>query len=175
MSAAAKKLNAVSAGGAIAAALVLGIVVGRFLGQTPEESPESADPRPVAPQAKDAPLTGKERFKLPVSDTQPTLGDPNALVTVTEFCDMRGPACRRANGAMKTLLKEYEGKLRWAFRARVDPAHVEESRRMHTFARDAFQNHGKFWEVHERFLAIADGTRLGDGDFARIAGELGMD
>jgi hypothetical protein len=76
---------------------------------------------------------------------------------------------------MQTLLKEYDGKLRWAHRARVDPRHPQDSARIHIFAHDAFQHGGKFWEVRERLLAVPSDVTVGEAELTRIARELEMD
>jgi len=129
-------------------------------------------------QASVAPGELALRYKIPVTDTQPWRGPLDALVTVVEWCDLRGAACRAVDGTMRSLMKKYEGRLRWVHRHLPNPTHMAESRRSHEFARGAFQHTNepdKFWEVRERLLALPDDMVVGDDELRRIADEVGVD
>lgn len=136
-----------------------------------DEAGRSAPP----PASGSEPLEEHARFKMPVSKTQPSLGPSDALVTVVEFCDLRGRACREADAAMRSALEAYGGKLRWVHRAHIPAKRRDAARRMHNFARAAFQHGGKFWEMRAKLLETPDGAELSEPDYARIAGELGLD
>lgn len=155
-----------------------GLVAGRFASsstaspQGPSET--SASPAPHASNDLDGDASDV-RFKLPVTGTEPKRGPADALITVIEFCDLRGPRCRTADTAMQALMKAYEGQLRWVHRSQIDAARAQEARRMHNFARAAFQYADKFWEIRDKLLATPDGVELTEKDYERIAAELGMD
>lgn len=151
--------------------LALGLFVGREL--IGGEQPPTAADRGAATQAARA--VSAERFKIPVTDTQPSLGPVDALVTIIEFCDLRGPSARRADAALRAVMKAYDGKVRWIHRTMVDAARPTQSHRMHAVARAGFQHGGKFWELREQLLKTPDGVELTDQDYARITREAGLD
>jgi protein-disulfide isomerase len=126
------------------------------------------------PAPREAASGEANRFKIPVSMTQPSRGPEDALVTIVEWCDLRGSACRDVDAPMQALMRKYEGKLRWVHRQLPDPSQ-QDSALLHHFARGAFMHGGKFWEVRERLLRTRDGTTLTNDDLRAIAGELGLD
>src|SRR5690606_28777122 len=131
--------------------------------------PETGDPR-----LGDRPT----RYKIPVTDTQPQRGPQDALVTVVEWCDLRGEACRAADKAMRQLMDEHPGKLRWVHRHLPAGVDFEQSERMHEFARGAFQldkRVDKFWEVRERLLAVPGEAPPEEGALRQIAEDLALD
>jgi protein-disulfide isomerase len=120
------------------------------------------------------------RYKIPVSDSQPQRGPKDALVTIVEWCDVRGEACRAADATMRGLMKEYDGRLRWVHRHLIERARFAESQRLHAFARGAFQHPDpddseKYWAVRERLLAASGQTTPGDAELRRIAADVGLD
>lgn len=91
-----------------------------------------------------------ERFKIPVTDAQPSKGPNDALVTVVEFSEFQCPFCARVQPAMKEIVDTYGDKVRivWrnnplAFHNNAGPAAA--------VAMEAFAQGGndKFWAVHD--------------------------
>jgi protein-disulfide isomerase len=139
----------------------------------------AGEPKPAAQSAAAVPAAALHarpvRYKLPVTKTQPSLGPVDAPVTVVEWCDLRGPACRTANATMRSLMQSHPGKLRWVHRALLDQANPEASMQAHRLARAAFQHAGKFWEMRDWFLALPDDVTLDEPDYKRAAETIGID
>ena len=111
------------------------------------------------------------RTALTVPADAPTLGAPNAAVTIIEFADYQCPYCHRAQVVVEELIRRYEGKLRLVHRdfplgnhPRAEPASIA--------ARCAGEQ-GRFWEYHRGLLR--GGSDLGDADLRRRAEALNLD
>lgn len=170
--------------GGVALALGLGFGGGflwkRPAASSPEQIAEPAASRSTETPTTKAPADANLRYQIPVSDTQPQRGPADALVTVVEWCDLRGAPCRAADKLMSELMAEYAGDLRWVHRHLIDRDHFAESHHAHAFARGAFQHpdvddQEKFWLVREKLLALPDGAVLDDAALRRIAQEIGVD
>jgi len=160
---------------ATGATIVAGVFVGRTLTASDLASPSVLGATAASAKPASAPAPDSVRFKIPVTDTQPFRGPVDALVTVVEFCDLRGPVCRKSDAVLQSLMKEHDGNLRWAHRALFDMQRAAEARRMHSFARAAFQYADKFWDMRAKFLETPDGTELSEDDYKRIAKDVGLE
>jgi protein-disulfide isomerase len=132
------------------------------------------DSAAVAQPTLDALIAAAPRFKVPVSATQPSLGDSDALVTVVEWGDFRSSGSRTAAEALKTAMQKYGKDLRIVHRIlpnEQDP----ESLATNEFARAAFETGKKFWEARERLLAVPSGTRVEMANLEAISKDLGLD
>ncbi len=89
----------------VSAAAVL-LVLGFFLGRGQYKSSESA-------RVSDVLTTSGSTL---VRDYSPVLGEPNAKVTLVEFLDPECESCRLVYPHVKSLLKEFHGKLRLVVR-----------------------------------------------------------
>jgi protein-disulfide isomerase len=159
---------------ALAAGFAGGFVFKRVSAGTVVETPA---PEHSVAQPKHRP---NARYRIPVTDSQPQRGPKDALVTIVEWCDLGGQACKAADRAMMELMKEYEGRLRWVHRHLIDRTRFAESHRLHAFARGAFQlpdpdDSEKYWAVRERLLASSGQTAPGDAELRRIAADVGVD
>lgn len=106
----------------------------------------------AAPVPSTQSSSSRERYKIPVSLSQPTRGAADALVTVVEWCDVSGEACRASDATVQALLREYAGRMRHVFRhfpAQASP----QSMLAHEFARIAHEQGGKFWQARAALLA----------------------
>lgn len=126
------------------------------------------------------PIDPNTLFLIPVTDGQPQRGPKDALVTVVEWCDLRGEPCRAADAAMTGLMSKYEGTLRWVHRHHVDSRDLLASHHMHAFARGAFQapepdKPELFWKVREQLLKLPGDGVPSEAELRRIAGEVGVD
>jgi protein-disulfide isomerase len=138
---------------------------------------ENVAAKPLSPE-----LDSQTRYLIPVSESQPQRGPADALVTIVEWCDLRGDPCRAADQVMSELMKmrRYAGRLRWVHRQHIDPENFEQSLKLHAFARGAFQysdpdDQEKFWQVREKLLALPGAAVPSDAELRRIAGEVGVD
>jgi hypothetical protein len=136
--------------------------------------PEEAQAASVAPEVVQV-STLPERVKLPVTKSQPSRGPADALVTIVQFCDLRGATCRASGAALEALIAKYGDDLRWVHRHRLTIERREESRGLHQLARAAFQQAGKFWELRALTLALPDDRILQEADYERLAQRVGLD
>ncbi len=137
--------------------------------------PKGVEPKSAAPAAPTVQAGSAEdlarRYQIPVSETQPSIGPADALVTVVTWCDFSSQLCRDADRTMQDLLKQYQGKMRWVFRnlpTRPDyvPAHL--------YAYAAFHLKGKFWEVRQALMTQPVDKALTLEELAPFAAQLGL-
>jgi protein-disulfide isomerase len=102
----------------------------------------------------------------------PIRGDAAAKLAIVEFSDFECPFCNRVNPTLLTLLEEYDGKVKLAWK------HLPLTR-IHQRARDAHiasaaaHRQGKFWEMHDKIFA--DQRRMAPERYREYAQELGLD
>jgi protein-disulfide isomerase len=153
-----------------AAALVLTVSFG--VGRLVAEQDTKGDASAPKVLPKSVPSAPEERYKVPISISQPTRGAADALVNVVEWCDLQGDACRQSDAIVQSLLREYEGRMRHVFRhfpAEASP----ESMLAHEFARIAHEQGSKFWEARAALLANDDAVTM--PRLKSIATRIGMD
>jgi protein-disulfide isomerase len=103
-------------------------------------------------------------------DGAPFRGNPQAAVTLVEFADFECPHCARLAPVLERVVKEFDGKVRLAFK------HAPLSRHPRAMlaaqAAIAAQNQGKFWEMYD---ALFRNQRILDRQkVLLIASALGM-
>lgn len=149
----------------VAIALALGLVAFFFL-REPPATPEAAPIEAGAPLASLPP----ERYRIPVSVSQPTRGATDALVTIVEWCDLPDPGCAAVEPEIDALQASKPDAVRVVFRhfARGN----DSSALAHAFAREAHEQGGKFWQARE--LLQAHQGPLGMDDVERYTGQLGL-
>jgi len=118
------------------------------------------------------PLSDEVRFKVPVSISQPKRGPEDALVTIVEWCDLIGEACKESDAMVVALREKYGSKIRHVWR-HLDETASEDSARTHEFAALAQEQAGKFWEA--RALLLASGRVPSFDTLKSYASRLGMD
>lgn len=118
------------------------------------------------------PLSDEVRFKVPVSISQPKRGPDDALVTIVEWCDLIGDACKEADATIAALRKRYGSKIRHVWR-HLDETASEDSARTHEFAAIAQEQAGKFWEA--RALLLESGRVPSFDTIQSYASRLSMD
>lgn len=107
-------------------------------------------------------------------EEDPTLGDPNAPVTLIEFGDFECPFCGRFAMDTKPLLIENEikqGKLRLVWKDFPLSIHTR-AQKAHEAARCA-QEQGKFWEYHD--ILFQNLRNLKISDLEDYASRLNLD
>lgn len=165
--------------GGAALALALGFGGGFLFRRAPANDDAEIQAQPARASIVTA-TDSSVRYRIPVSEAQPQRGSKDALVTVVEWCDLRGDACREADKVQRELLREYEGRLRWAYRHMIDVSHFADSHHVHAFARGAMElpetdEPEKFWLVREQLLALPGEGAPGESELRRIAGQVGVD
>ncbi len=109
---------------------------------------------------------------LPLSSADHVLGPASATVTVIEYGDFGCPYCRAAYPAVKMLLRNFQDRVRFAFRHFPD---VE----MHPYAERAAEAaetagaQGRFWLMHD--LLFENQQRLSDEYLRQYARQAALD
>jgi len=135
------------------------------IGQAPAARP-GQDPKGPKPGAPDPKLT----YKVDVGDAH-TKGPATAKVTIVEWSDFQCPFCSRVVPTMKELEQAYGDDIRIAFKHNALPMHNRA--KAAAIAAEAAGKQGKFWEMHD--LLFANAKELTDENFAKWAGEIGID
>lgn len=113
---------------------------------------EAMKKRGMAQRAPEPPLEERIKNAIPVDlNNAPVKGSPNAVITIVEFSDFQCPFCSRVVPTAEKILKEYEGKVRFAFRNNPLPFHKDAMPAAK--AALAANEQGKFWAMHDALFA----------------------
>lgn len=121
-----------------------------------------------APQPEEAKVLGPNDLNIVGA---PTKGPKNAPVTLVAFSDFQCPFCSRVVPTLKELEKQYEGKLKIAFKNQPLPFH--NNARGAAAAGLAANEQGKFWEMHDKMFA--NQQALDRPSLEKYAAEIGLD
>jgi protein-disulfide isomerase len=124
---------------------------------------ETAASAGAAPQALDL-------YRVPVAGL-PTIGNPDALVTIVEFTDYQCPYCQRAEETIARVRATYGEAVKVVVAERPLPFH--DRARPAAFAALAADAQGKFEAMHSRLFAL--GGSLAEDALVRTARESGLD
>jgi len=104
-------------------------------------------------------------------DTQgaPTLGPPDAPVTIVEFSDYECPACRATHEVVKQVRAAYGDKVQWIYKEYPLKRHKDAFKAAE--ASHCAEDQGKFWEYQERLFTAPD---LSPDNLVSLAVQLGM-
>ncbi|HYX92011.1 MAG TPA: thioredoxin domain-containing protein, partial [Myxococcaceae bacterium] len=127
----------------------------------------AAAPAP-APAAAPAPPPVVKDIQI---GSAPVKGPKNAPVTIVEFSDFECPFCGRVVPTLKELEKQYQGKVRVAFKNQPLPFHP--NAKLAATAAMAAHEQGKFWEYHD--LLFANQRALDRASLEKHAQDLGLD
>jgi protein-disulfide isomerase len=143
----------------------LGHVVGSRSTDTVAEEAQAADVE-IA--------TDVERYKIPVTDAQPSKGPKDALVTIVEFSEFQCPFCARVLPTTKQIADTYGDKVRIVWRNNPLPFHNNAASAA-AVAMEAYAQGGndKFWEVHD--VLFANQKALGRPQLEEYAEKAGLD
>lgn len=107
-----------------------------------------------------------------VLKNRPTLGNPNAPVTIVEFADFGCPFSRTSSFVMRSLASKYPNQFQYIYR---DFPLIE----LHPLAQTASEaaacanEQGKFWEYHDKLYQ--NQGALEDSSFEQFATQLNLD
>ncbi len=115
-----------------------------------------------------------ERYKVPVTDSQPQKGPDDALVTIVEVSDFQCPFCKRVVPTVETLHKDYGDKIRVVWMNNPLPFHKDAGPAAQ-LALEAHEQGGdkKFWAAHD--MLFENQQSLSRADLEKYAGSLGLD
>ena len=145
-----------SKGSSILLAIVMaigGFSLGHVVGSRSATVAEGGDAEEA--QAADVAIAGDvERFKIPVTDAQPSKGPKDALVTIVEFSEFQCPFCARVLPTTKQVIDTYGDKVRIVWRNNPLGFHPNAGPAA-AVAMEAYAQGGndKFWEVHDALFA----------------------
>lgn len=112
------------------------------------------------------------RFEVAVSDTDPSLGDARAPVTLVEFSDFQCPYCLRVSPTLKQIHAKYGDKVRIVWKdfplTQIHPQAFKASEAGHCAAEQ-----GKFWEFHD--LVFANQQAMEPDDLKKYAAAVGVE
>lgn len=110
------------------------------------------------------------RMRVPV-DNAYVVGPEDAAVTIVEFSDFQCPYCARVIPTLESLIEEFGGRIRIAFRHNPLPFHTDAP--LASQAALAAGEQGKFWEMHN--LLFENQGALDRASIERYAEQLGLD
>ncbi|AKT43955.1 DsbA family protein [Chondromyces crocatus] len=111
------------------------------------------------------------KTKTIVTDGSPTIGPPDAPITIVEWADFECPSCRVMMPVLDQVEKRFRGQVKVVFKfyPLASHPHGEIAAR----AAVAAMNQDKFWEMHHVMFERQD--RLEQTDLERYARDLGLD
>ncbi len=102
---------------------------------------------------------------------KPMLGNENATILIEEFSDFQCPACRAAEPVVKSILAEFEGKVKYKYihfpLTSIHPYAFKAAE-----ASECANDQDKFWEY--RNLLFMNQMDLSERNLKRIASELNL-
>jgi protein-disulfide isomerase len=130
----------------------------------------------AAPSPQVAPVAGFDPKSAKVSIAgAPTLGRPDAPVTIVEFSDFECPFCQRYNSTtLPEIMKNYisTGKVRYVF-LDFPLEQIHFKARKAAEAAQCAGEQGKFWEMHS--LLFAQKGNLDLRQYSEFAKQLGLE
>ncbi len=132
------------------------------------ELQKNAGSAPPPGQAEEAKVLGPNDLNIVGA---PVKGPKNAPVTIVAFSDFQCPFCSRVVPTLKEIEKQYEGKVKIAFKNQPLPFH--NNARGAAAAGLAANEQGKFWEMHDKMFA--NQQALDRASLEKYASEIGLD
>jgi len=132
------------------------------------ELQKNAGSAPPPGQAEEAKVVRPEDLNIVGA---PTKGPKNAPVTIVAFSDFQCPFCSRVVPTLKEIEKQYEGKVKIAFKNQPLPFH--NNARGAAAAGLAANEQGKFWEMHDKMFEHQQA--LDRSSLEKYASEIGLD
>jgi protein-disulfide isomerase len=109
-------------------------------------------------------------YRIDVGNS-PTIGKPDAAVTIVEFSDFQCPYCARTAPVLREVLERYRDDVRLVYKHFPLSFHPQ----ARPAARAALAAHDQraFWEMHD--LLFEHSERLGEARFEDLARRAGLD
>jgi protein-disulfide isomerase len=152
---------------------VMGPAITRYLTEEQEKTARAAlvtELRKTGPAVRmmmDAP-----RFEVDLEDSDPSIGNAKAPVTIIEFSDFQCPFCLRVAPTMKKIRATYGDKVRVVWKdfplTQIHPQAFKAGEAGHCAAEQ-----GKFWEYHDQLFG--NQQALMPDDLKKYATTIGLD
>jgi len=122
---------------------------------------------------KKAQIVAQSEPRVPNFDLShaPTLGNPDAPITIVEFSDLQCPFCARVAPTLQELMKQYPDSVKWVFKN--FPLDFHKDSPLAHRAILAAGEQGKFWEMHD--LVMANQQAIKAEDLMAKAHSLNLD
>lgn len=104
-------------------------------------------------------------------DGSPTVGPPDAAVTIVEWADFQCPFCRLVSPMLDAIVERFDGQVRLVYKFYPLKGHPQGE--IAARAAVAAMNQGKFWEMHH--LLFDNQERLEQPDLEKYAKQLKLD
>jgi protein-disulfide isomerase len=141
------------------------------------DGPSKAAPQTAEATQAAAPVASSDvgvRYKIPVSNSQPTKGSADALVTIVAWLDLRSEAAAGTLASMNRIVRDSNGDVRLIHRnlAAANPDAV--------FANDFVRaihetDKSKFWEAAEKVAALPKTEMMTQGAMEAVTSQVGLD
>ncbi len=119
----------------------------------------------------DLPFPAVPRAQIPLAPHNPSMGSPDAAVTIVEYGGFECLYCRRMEPTMRRLVASYPGKVRWVIKDFPLPGHGRAEAA--AVAAHCAGDQSKYWEMAE--VLYRHQGRYEDGHLNEYATELGLD
>jgi predicted DsbA family dithiol-disulfide isomerase len=110
------------------------------------------------------------RFEVDATEG-PSLGPPNAPVTIVEFSEFQCPYCAQVQPTLKRIKEHFGDNVRIVFRNFPLPRHEDAPKAAE--AASCADEQGKFWEMHDKLFA--NNSKLRVENLKTYAAELGLE
>lgn len=129
-----------------------------------------------------APLISATTIFIPASNSEQTLGNPGAPLTIVEFVDIGCGRCVNMHLTIKEFVAKYPQKIKMVWKDSVKPGLFSDYTLAHQaafcagnpdFAKASTGNENKFWEFID--IAIANRNNLLEPGLKKIARDLDLD
>jgi len=102
----------------------------------------------------------------------PSLGSPNAPITIVEFGDFECPFCRESFTIIRELESLYKGRIRLIYRD-FPIVDIHKNSLLAHVAANCANEQGKFWAMHDKIFANQDDML--EADLKKYARQIGLD
>ena len=105
-------------------------------------------------------------------------GDPDAVVTLTEYSDFQCPACAGFQPVLSGMLEQYGDQLRFEYKHFPLPARIHPYAFQASVAAEAAGQQGKFFEFHDMLFENQEAwskASVPTSFFVQYASDLGLD
>ena len=133
----------------------------------------SGNPPPLPAPAAPAPANAGQPTVFTDLAGRPTMGNPNAKVTLVEFSDFHCSFCGRHAPNLEKLVKQYPNDVKLVWRSY--PLSFHQGADQTSAAAECAHQQGKFWQYHDEIFATMQGGDRSDAGLNAMAAKIGLD
>lgn len=132
---------------------------------------EFGEQQSINRQLASMPLPKDGRIR-PETEGEPSLGSPDAKVTIVEFADFGCPYSRESSRVLRSMANRYGDRVHYVYRdfpvTELHPRAKEAAQ-----AAECARDQGKFWQYHDKLYQ--NQTRLSDEALSQYARQVNLD